>query len=327
MVKSLLSIVVPCYNEEDGVRELHHRVSAVCRDSIGDAYELVLVNDGSTDSTWKIMCELSAVDKQVVAVNLSRNHGHQLALSAGLQLCRGDRVFIIDADLQDPPELLPKMMERMNAGCDVVFGQRIKREGETVFKKASAFAFYRLLNRLVDIDIPRDTGDFRLMSRRAVDILNSMPEHHRFIRGMVSWIGMRQEALPYERAARFAGETKYPLSKMIRFAIDAVTGFSIRPLRMASYFGMYFGIATLLLMVYVVAQYFLGNTIEGWTSLAVIILAVSSVQLFVAGVMGEYLGRLYMESKGRPLFVIQDVVCSDEFGSVGSALSSKALAS
>jgi dolichol-phosphate mannosyltransferase len=260
------------------------------------------------------MRELSEVDKHVVAINLSRNHGHQLALSAGLQMCRGERIFIIDADLQDPPELLPNMMERMNAGCDVVFGQRIKRESETMFKKVSAFAFYRLLNRLVDIDIPRDTGDFRLMSRRAVDILNSMPEHHRFIRGLVSWIGMRQEAIPYERAARFAGETKYPLSKMIRFAIDAITGFSIRPLRMASYFGICFGVATLFLLVYVLVQYLLGNTVEGWTSLAVIILALGSVQLFVAGVMGEYLGRLYMESKGRPLFVIQEIICSHELG-------------
>lgn len=320
----MLSVVVPCYNEEDGLLELHCRVSAICQECVGDAYELVLVNDGSSDATWNIMCKLSEVDKHVVAVNLSRNHGHQLALSAGLQMCRGDRIFIIDADLQDPPELLPKMLERMDAGCDVVFGQRIKREGETVFKKVSAFAFYRLLNRLVDVDIPRDTGDFRLISRRAVDILNSMPEHHRFIRGMVSWIGMRQEALPYERAARFAGETKYPLSKMIRFAIDAVTGFSIRPLRMASYFGMCFGIATLLLMAYVLLQYFLGHTVEGWTSLAVIILAVGSVQLFVAGVMGEYLGRLYMESKGRPLFVIQEVVCSNALGHERSTSNSKA---
>ena len=232
MVKKNLSVVVPCYNEEDGIRELHQRVTAACQACVGNAYELVLVNDGSSDASWKLMCELSELDKNVVAVNLSRNHGHQLALSAGLQMCRGERVFIIDADLQDPPELLPKMMERMDDGCDVVFGQRIKSEGETAFKKASAFAFYRLLNRMVDIDIPRDTGDFRLMSRRALDILNSMPEHHRFIRGMVSWIGMRQEALPYERAARFAGETKYPLSKMIRFAIDAITGFSVRPLRL-----------------------------------------------------------------------------------------------
>lgn len=327
MARSGLSVVVPCYNEEDGVLELHRRVSAVCHGCVGDAYELVLVNDGSSDATWKIMRELSEVDKHVVAVNLSRNHGHQLALSAGLQMCRGERIFILDADLQDPPELLPKMMERMDGGCDVVYGQRIKREGETALKKASAFAFYRLLNSMVDIDIPRDTGDFRLMSRRAVDILNSMPEHHRFIRGMVSWIGMRQEALPYERAARFAGETKYPISKMIQFAIDAITGFSIRPLRMASYLGICFGIATLLLLAYVLVHYFLGNTVEGWTSLAVIILALGSVQLFVAGVMGEYLGRLYIESKGRPLFVIQEVVCSNELLSETSTSSSNILAS
>jgi glycosyltransferase involved in cell wall biosynthesis len=327
MVKTSLSVVVPCYNEEEGVRELHRRVTAVCHACVGKAYELVLVNDGSSDATWKLMCELSELDKNIVAVNLSRNHGHQLALSAGLQMCRGERIFIIDADLQDPPELLPKMMARMDDGCDVVFGQRVKREGETAFKKASAFVFYRLLNRMVDIDIPRDTGDFRLMSRRAVDILNSMPEHHRFIRGMVSWIGMRQEALPYERAARFAGETKYPLSKMIRFAIDAITGFSVRPLRLASYLGFYFGIATLLLLAYVLVAYFLGHTVEGWTSLAVIILALGSVQLFVVGVMGEYLGRLYIESKRRPLFVIQEVICSTELTQEVSTASRKVLAS
>jgi dolichol-phosphate mannosyltransferase len=327
MVKKSLSVVVPCYNEEDGVQELHRRVTAVCNACIGDAYELVLVNDGSSDATWEIMCALSEVDKNVVAINLSRNHGHQLALSAGLQMCRGERIFIIDADLQDPPELLIKMMERMDAGCDVVFGQRIKREGETTFKKVSAFAFYRLLNRMVDIDIPRDTGDFRLMSRRAVDILNSMPEHHRFIRGMVSWIGMKQESLSYERAARFAGETKYPLSKMIRFAIDAITGFSVRPLRMASYLGICFGIATLLLLAYVLVHYFLGNAVPGWTSLAVIILALGSVQLFVAGVMGEYLGRLYMESKRRPLFIIQEVVCSTELNQKTSNSKSNILVS
>jgi dolichol-phosphate mannosyltransferase len=209
----------------------------------------------------------------------------------------------------------------------VVYGQRIKREGETAFKKASAFAFYRLLRRLVDIDIPRDTGDFRLMSRRSVDILNSMPEHHRFIRGMVSWIGMRQEAMPYERAARFAGETKYPLSKMIRFAIDAITGFSVRPLRLASYLGFCFGIATMFLLAYVIISYLLGNTVQGWTSLAIIILALGSVQLFVAGVMGEYLGRLYTESKGRPLFVIQEVVCSSQLNKEYSTSSPKVLTS
>ncbi len=307
-----LSVVVPCYNEEEGVHELHRRVSAICQTCVGDSYELIFVNDGSKDATWKIMGKISRTDEKVVAINLSRNHGHQLALSAGLQMCRGERVFVLDADLQDPPELLPQMMARMDDGCDVVFGQRIKREGETFFKKASAFVFYRLLGRMVDIDIPRDTGDYRLMSRRAVDVLNSMPEHHRFIRGMVSWIGLRQEALPYERSARFAGETKYPLSKMIRFAIDAITGFSVRPLRLASYFGICFGIATLLLLAYVFVHYFTGHSVEGWTSLAVIVLALGSVQLLVVGVLGEYLGRLYVESKGRPLFIIQEVIASPE---------------
>ncbi len=308
MNKKTLSVVVPCYNEEGGLHELHRRVSDVCKNCVGDSYEIVLVNDGSKDQTWEIMQTLVSQDSHLVIVNLSRNYGHQLALSAGLQVCGGERIFIIDADLQDPPELLSKMMERMDDGCEVVFGQRIKRDGETAFKKATAFTFYRLLNRLVDIDIPRDTGDFRLISRRAVEVLNNMPEQHRFIRGMVSWIGMRQEPLPYERAARFAGETKYPLSKMIRFAIDAVTGFSIKPLKMASYLGVCFGIASLLLIIYVMAQFFLGHTVQGWTSIAVIILVLGSVQLFVIGIMGEYLGRLYMESKGRPLYVIQDVI-------------------
>lgn len=313
MAELKLSVVVPCYNEEDGLRELHRRVSAICRTCIGNSYELVLVNDGSKDTTWKIMGEISTVDKHVVAINLSRNHGHQLALSAGLQMCRGERVFVLDADLQDPPELLPKMMARMDDGFDVVFGQRTKRQGETFFKKASAYVFYRLLNKMIDIDIPADTGDFRIMSRRAVNILNSMPEQHRFIRGMVSWIGLRQEALPYERAARFAGETKYPLSKMIRFAIDAITGFSVRPLRVASYLGFGFGMATMALLAYVVVNFFIGKSVEGWTSLAVIVLAVGSVQLFVAGVIGEYLGRLYVESKRRPLFLIQEVISSPDF--------------
>lgn len=307
----LLSVVIPCYNEDEGLIELHHRVSKVCSGCVGSDYEIVLVNDGSKDKTWDVMQQLAKDDHHIVAVNLSRNYGHQLALSAGLQICCGDRIFILDADLQDPPELLTKMMERMDAGCDVVFGQRIKREGETAFKKATAFTFYRLLNSLVDIDIPNDTGDFRLISRRAVEVLNSMPEQHRFIRGMVSWIGMRQESLLYERAARFAGETKYPLSKMIRFAIDAVTGFSIKPLKMASYLGVCFGLASLLLIFYVIIQFYLGETVQGWTSLAVIVLILGSVQLFVIGIVGEYLGRLYMESKGRPLYIIQDVIKSN----------------
>ena len=307
-----LSIVVPCYNEEDVLFELHRRVTSVCKERSITSYELILVNDGSKDSTWKIMKDLSLSDNHVVAINLARNYGHQIALSAGLKMCRGERIFVLDSDLQDPPELLPKMMARMDEGFDVVFGQRIKREGETFFKKFSAFLFYRLLNRLTDISIPEDAGDFRLMNRKTVEILNNMPEHFRFIRGMVSWIGLRQEAFHYERSSRFAGKTKYPFSKMLRFAIDAITGFSIRPLRIATYLGFIFSIITLILMLYALTEYFTGETIKGWTSLAVIVLFVSSSQMFIIGIMSEYLGRLYIESKGRPLFLIQEVVSSEE---------------
>lgn len=310
----ILSVVVPCFNEQDGIYELSRRVTETCKKAVDESYELILVNDGSTDETWERMCEISKGDSHVISINLSRNYGHQIALSAGLRFCRGGRIFIIDADLQDPPELLSKMMLRMDEGCDVVYGQRNKREGETAFKKASAFVFYRILNWFVDINIPKDTGDFRLISSRAVDVLNSMPEHHRFIRGMVSWIGMRQEPIFYDREPRFAGKTKYPLSKMIGFAVDAISGFSIQPLRFASWFGVFTGVLTLGLLCFVIFEYLLGNTIEGWTSLALIILSLGSVQLFVLGVMGEYLGRIYIESKGRPLYVIQEVLNSNNSG-------------
>jgi dolichol-phosphate mannosyltransferase len=312
LVALKLSVVVPCYNEEEGIYELHRRVSGVCQACVGVSYELVFVNDGSKDATWKVMKNISDSDKHVVAINLSRNYGHQLALSAGLKMCRGERIFILDADLQDPPELLPQMMLRMDDGFDVVFGLRAERKGETFFKKATAYVFYRILDRMVDIEIPADTGDFRLMSRRAVDILNSMPEHHRFIRGMVSWIGLRQEALPYERGARFAGESNYPLPKMIRLAIDAITGFSVRPLRIAAYIGIVCSIATMLLLVYVLIQHFTNQTVRGWTSLAVIVLALGSVQMLIIGVMGEYLGRMYIEIKGRPLYIIQEIVSTPD---------------
>ena len=307
MKSIFLSVVVPCYNESEGIHELHRRVSAVCEGVVGDSYEFVLVNDGSADGTWETMKEISARDKHVVAVDLARNHGHQLALSAGLSVCRGERIFILDADLQDPPELLQKMMVQMDDGRDVVYGQRIKREGETLFKKASAFLFYRLLNMMVDVEIPRDTGDFRLLSRRALDVLNSMPEHHRFIRGMVSWVGFRQEALPYERAARFAGETKYSLSKMVRFAVDAITSFSIKPLRIATFLGLLVSIGSILMALFVMYGFYQGKTITGWASTMAVMLFLGGVQLFVMGVVGEYLGRMFIQSKGRPLFIIRDI--------------------
>ncbi|HEX7164581.1 MAG TPA: glycosyltransferase family 2 protein, partial [Trebonia sp.] len=309
-----LSVVVPCYNEAEGLRELHRRVTLACRAvlacraEVESSYELVLVNDGSTDGTWTVIRELAEEDPNVVGVSLSRNHGHQLALTSGLSLCRGERVLILDADLQDPPELLGRMMDLMDKGADVVYGKRIRREGETWFKKATAAAFYRALGRLVEFPIPVDTGDFRLMSRRAVDVLNAMPERHRFIRGMVSWIGLTQVPLHYLRQGRYAGSTKYPLAKMVRFAVDAISSFSIAPLRLASYLGLLFGVGGLLALAYVLYSWLTHQTVPGWTSVITVVLILGSAQLFLLGIFGEYLGRLYLESKRRPLFVIDQIV-------------------
>jgi dolichol-phosphate mannosyltransferase len=274
----------------------------------GSNFEIVLVNDGSGDQSWQILQALASTDPHILAVNLSRNYGHQLALTAGLQLCRGERILIIDADLQDPPELLGDMMQLMDAGADVVYGRRRSRDGETWFKKASARVFYRALRRLMDVDVPADAGDFRLMSRRVLDHLNSMPEHYRFVRGLVSWIGFGQVPLDYDRDPRFAGETHYPLIKMMRFAVDAITGFSVTPLRGAALLGSALGIGSMSLLAYTIGSWLLGHTVDGWTSLTTIVLVLGSVQLITIGIIGEYLGRLYIEVKRRPLFVVESVI-------------------
>lgn len=304
----MLSVVSPCFNERESLPELYRRVSEVSRRVAGDDFEIVLVDDGSSDGTRAIIAELCGKDPRVVGVLLSRNHGHQLALSAGLQVCRGSRVLVIDADLQDPPELLPQMMKLMDDGADVVYGKRVARAGETPFKKITAGVFYRLLDRLVEIKIPLDTGDFRLISRRALNELNRMPEQHRFIRGMVSWIGFKQVPLDYERESRFAGETKYPLKKMIRFAIDAISGFSIVPLRVATYLGFFCSLLGIIFFAYTAYSYFSGIAIQGWTTLMTVVLILGSAQLMVLGVIGEYLGRLYIQSKNRPLFIIEKII-------------------
>jgi dolichol-phosphate mannosyltransferase len=316
----LLSIVVPCYNEEACLPELHRRLSAAAQAAVGDAHEIVLVNDGSRDASWRVMQTLAAADPHVVAVNLSRNHGHQLALTAGLDLCAGARILIIDADLQDPPELLGAMMAEMDAAsADVVYAVRRQREGETWFKRASAAGFYRLLSRLSPTPIPVDTGDFRLMSRRALDALLSLPEQARFIRGMVAWIGFRQLPFLYDRAERHAGTSKYPLAKMIAFALDAVTGFSVAPLRLASHVGLWLGAASVLLLGYILIAWARGATVEGWTSLMFVVVTLGAVQMFVLGMIGEYLGRLYIEAKRRPLYLVADIVGGDRDGQRASA--------
>lgn len=302
-----LSIVIPCYNEEACLGELHTRVVKAA-EAVVSGFEIVLVNDGSRDGSWSMMQTLAARDERVVAINLSRNHGHQLALTAGLDLCGGERILIIDADLQDPPELLGAMMAEMDArGADVVYAVRRARAGETAFKRSTAKLFYRGLSKLADVEIPRDVGDFRLMSRRALDALLSLPEQARFIRGMVAWVGFRQVPVAYDRAERHAGQTKYPLSKMIRFALDAVTGFSTAPLRFASHFGLWLVLASILLLIYIAIGWLTGSAIQGWTSLMLVVVVLGAVQMFVLGMIGEYLGRLYIESKRRPLYIVSDI--------------------
>ena len=303
-----LSIVVPCYNEEACLGELHERLSRAARNAVGEDYEIVLVNDGSRDRSWEMMRSLSARDPRLVAVNLSRNHGHQLALTAGLDLCSGELILIIDADLQDPPELLGPMMETMAAQeADVVYAVRRARAGETAFKRGTAKIFYRLLSRLAEIEIPLDTGDFRLMSRRALDALLSLPEQARFIRGMVAWVGFRQVPITYDRAERHAGQTKYPLARMMRFALDAVTGFSTAPLRFASHFGLWLVAASAVLVAYIGFAFLTGRAIQGWTSLMLVVVVLGAVQMFVLGMIGEYLGRLYIEAKRRPLYIVAEI--------------------
>ena len=303
-----LSIVVPCFNEEGCLAELHQRLTAAARQAVGDGYELVLINDGSRDSSWPLMQRIAAEDAHVVAINLSRNHGHQLALTAGLDLCRGETILIIDADLQDPPELLPTMIQLMGEQeADVVYGVRRSRAGDTAFKRATAHGFYRLLSRATEVDIPLDAGDFRLMSRRALDALLAMPEQARFIRGMVAWIGFRQVPFPYDRQQRFAGETKYPLKKMMRFAFDALTGFSSAPLKLASHAGLWLSLGSVLLILYIAYAWLAGESIQGWTSLMLVVVILGAVQMFVLALMGEYIGRLYNEAKRRPLYIVQEV--------------------
>jgi dolichol-phosphate mannosyltransferase len=255
---------------------------------------------------------MAAADPHVMSVNLSRNHGHQLALTAGLDLCRGETILIIDADLQDPPELLPAMLAAMREDeADVVYGVRRSRAGETAFKRATAHGFYRLLSRATEVDIPVDAGDFRLMSRRALDALLAMPEQARFIRGMVAWIGFRQVPFAYDRAERFAGTTKYPLRKMVRFALDALTGFSSAPLKLASHAGLWLSFGSVLLILYIAYVWLSGRSIQGWTSLMLVVVVLGAIQMFVLALMGEYIGRLYNEAKRRPLYIVQEVAGGD----------------
>jgi polyisoprenyl-phosphate glycosyltransferase len=303
-----LSVVVPCFNEEAVLPELRRRLEAACARQVGDAYEVILVNDGSRDGTWPLVQAIVRENPCFVGLDLSRNVGHQLALTAGLSLSRGERVLVIDADLQDPPELLPGLMAAMDAGADVVYGQRLEREGESLAKRATAFVFYRLLSMLSEVEIPKDTGDFRLMNRKVVNALGEMPEQHRFIRGMVAWLGFTQVPLRYTREPRAAGTTKYPLRKMARFAADAITGFSISPLRLSSVLAFGCFVLTGVVAAYVLYAWWALSVVRGWTSLLLFFLIFSGVQLLVLGVIGEYVGRTFVESKRRPLFLVREIL-------------------
>lgn len=301
-----ISVVVPCFNEQEVVLELHRRLVAVL-DVISIPYEIVLVDDGSSDRTWILMQELAQRSNCVKVIKLSRNFGHQLALSCGLDQARGEVVLIIDGDLQDPPELLPKMLELWRAGNDVVYGQRSSRAGETALKRFLAYSFYRLISRITGVSIPPDTGDFRLMDRRALDALLLLKERHRFVRGMVSWIGFRQVPLQYERPARFAGETKYPFRKSLQLAFDAITSFSYAPLRLASYLGIIISGFAFMYIAVVIALKILGVNFPGYTSLMASVLLLGGVQLIVLGIIGEYVGRIFEQGQGRPLYLIESV--------------------
>ncbi|MCX7868430.1 MAG: glycosyltransferase family 2 protein [Terrimicrobiaceae bacterium] len=304
----ILTVLCPCYREEANLAEMHRRVTAVCA-GLGVSYEIVLVDDGSPDATWREICRLAKSDPHVAGLRLTRNYGHQLAVTAGLARARGQRILILDADLQDPPELLPEMMRLMDAGADNVYGQRVSRAGVPIWKKACYKIFYRVLAFLAGCEIPPDAGDFRLISRRVADAVNAMPEQHRFLRGMMSWTGFRQAPVRYHREPRFAGKSGYTLAKLVRFAVDGITSFSITPLRVATLLGFATGFLALGAGLYViVATLVLGRPVPGWASLMVAILFVGSLQLFVLGIIGEYLGRLFLEAKGRPLYLVAEEV-------------------
>jgi len=300
-----LSIIAPIYNEREKLPELHRRVGKVMK-STGDSWELLLVDDGSTDGSTEVILALGKSDKHVLPVIFARNFGHQVAVTAGLDYSLGQAVVVIDADLQDPPELIPDLVAHWREGYEVVYAVRAEREGETWFKKTTAALFYRLISRITDVKIPLDTGDFRLLDRKVVDAIKQMRERHRFLRGMAAWVGFRQVGVPYRRAARTAGATKYPFRKMVRLAITAVTGFSYFPLQIATYLGFLSAGLSALAIPIVIALRLAGHqAFLGQATTLIAVLFLGGVQLISLGIMGEYVGRLYDEAKGRPLYVVR----------------------
>jgi glycosyltransferase involved in cell wall biosynthesis len=302
-VPALLSVVAPVYNEEELVEAFVTRACAAVADY---TFELVLVNDGSSDSTPELLDRLAAADARVRVIHLSRNFGHQAALTAGLEHARGDVVAMIDADLQDPPELIPRMVDQWEGGSDVVYAVRRQREGETAFKLATASWFYKLFDKLAQVDLEPNSGDFRLLDRRALDALLSMTERSRFLRGMTVWVGFTQTAVPYERDARTAGETKYTVRKMIRFSLDAIASFSHLPLQLATYVGLLSAGVAFVAIPVVVGLHFADSYLPGFGTITILILLLGGIQLIALGVIGEYVGRIYDEVKHRPLYIVRE---------------------
>lgn len=313
MRSKLISVVIPMYYEEKVADECCRRLTAVM-ESCGYPYELVFVNDGSRDRTLEILERFAAKDKRVKVISFSRNFGHQLAVTAGIDKARGSAVVIIDADLQDPPELIPDMLRLWEQGYDVVYARRKKRKGESFFKLVTAKLFYRVLDKLSDVRIPLDTGDFRLIDARVADELRKMRERNRFLRGMISWMGFRQTPLEYERNERFAGETKYPFKKMVKLALDGIISFSSKPLKLAQYLGFFAVFCAVAVFLYSVACRLIGgrNLVSGWASIMTAVTFLGGVQLISVGILGEYIARMYEESKNRPLYIIEKEINTDD---------------
>jgi len=303
---SKVSIVIPMYYEEEVANECYERMTNVCKSIQNYEYEIIFVNDGSKDKTLEILENIASNDKAVKIVSFSRNFGHQAAVTAGLKYVTGDVILIIDADLQDPPELLPEMLKLWEQGHEVIYGKRKKRDGESKFKLLTASMFYKTLNALSDVEIPKDTGDFRLVDRKVVDTINSMPEHNKFLRGLFSWVGYNQYAFEYDRKERFAGKTKYPLKKMLKLASDGIISFSTKPLKVLGGIGIASILLSFIILVYSILSFIFewNNITAGWTSIMVTVTFFAGVQLLSLWVMSEYIGRIYDETKKRPQYIV-----------------------
>ena len=317
-MKKIIWLVIPCYNEQEVLTETSKQLKSIMTGlvksgKISDKSKIAFVNDGSKDNTLPILENIAKEDSKIKVISFSRNFGHQAAVTAGLKFITGDCAVIIDADLQDPPELIPDMVKEWEKGYDVIYGKRKKRDGESAFKLLTAKAFYQTLNKLSDIEIPKDTGDFRLADRKVIDVINSLPEHNKFLRGLFSWTGFKQESLEYERKERFAGTTKYPLKKMLKLAADGILSFSIKPLKLVGGLGILSVVISIIILIYAILSFALklNNITPGWTSIMCTLTFMGGIILISLWMMGEYIGRIYDEVRGRPQYVIEKTINID----------------